>query len=148
ATATATLTPTATRTLTPAPTVSGAPLRLSYRTTDAIANDNQIKPQFRLTNTTSNMIALSRIKIRYYFTRDTAQPLVFSCDYAYAGCTNVTSRFVAISPAAATADFYMEVGFTTIAGNILGGGGSTGSLLTRINKADWSNFNENNDYSF
>ncbi|MFC8225402.1 glycosyl hydrolase family 5, partial [Streptomyces sp. NPDC057287] len=44
------------------------------------------------------------------------------------------------------ADGYLEVGFTGGAGT-LAAGASTGELQLRLNKSDWSNFNESDDYS-
>ncbi|MFD6422032.1 hypothetical protein ACFWEP_08630, partial [Streptomyces sp. NPDC060198] len=41
---------------------------------------------------------------------------------------------------------YLEVGFTGGAGT-LAAGASTGELQLRLNKSDWSNFSESDDYS-
>ncbi|MGW6208481.1 glycoside hydrolase family 6 protein, partial [Streptomyces sp. NPDC055089] len=53
---------------------------------------------------------------------------------------------VAVSSPKTGADRYLEVGFTGGAGT-LAAGASTGELQLRLNKSDWSNFNEANDYS-
>jgi len=47
----------------------------------------------------------------------------------------------------AGADHYLEVGFTSGAGSIAAGG-SSGEIQNRFNKSDWSNYNENDDWSF
>jgi hypothetical protein len=78
----------------------------------------------------SSAVNLSTLKVRYYFTRDTAQSLVFNCDYAMVGCGNLSGVFVAISPAKATADYYLEVSF---ASGTLAAKGDSGEIQLRFN---------------
>jgi hypothetical protein len=70
---------------------------------------------------------------------------MFDCDWSVMGCASITGTFGVISPAAATADYYLEIAFS--AGSIPANGQS-GEIQARIHKADWSNFNESNDFSF
>jgi len=132
---------------TPAPTMTppANPLTVQYKTGDTITNDSSIKPGLRIVNQTSSTVPMSELKIRYYFTRDSVQSLLFSCDYAIFGCANMTGSFTPIN--AVGADYYLEVGFTPGAGSIAPNSTTVG-IATRINKADWSVFNETNDYSF
>ncbi len=136
-------TPTPAPSLTPTP--AGPAFKLQYRTGDTVAIDSSVKPGFRILNQSSVAAPLSELTIRYYFTRDTNQALVFNCDYASFDCANVTGAFTTVSMAGA--DTYMEVGFTPAAGSVPANG-STFGIATRFNKADWSAFNENNDYSY
>ncbi|MNP61671.1 Endoglucanase 5 precursor [compost metagenome] len=46
-----------------------------------------------------------------------------------------------------SADYYIEISFNNGAGN-LAPGATTGEIQTRINKNNWSNYNELNDYSY
>ncbi len=108
--------------------------------------DNQIKPWFNIINLTSSSVPLSDFKIRYYFTKEAGGSMVWNCDWAVAGCGNITATFGTISPAVTGADSYVEVGFTS--GTIPGSMGSSGAIQARLNKSDWTNFNETNDYSF
>jgi hypothetical protein len=137
--------PTQSPTNTPVPTTSGPTLKLQYRTLDTLTTDNKIRPGIRIMNLTSSAVPWSQLKIRYYFTRDTNQTPVFTCDYAAFGCANVTGRFVTLS--ATGTDYYLEVGFTSGAGSIAANSTTLG-ISPRIHKADWSNFDESNDYSF
>lgn len=50
----------------------------------------QVQPVFEVVNTGSSSVALSNLTIRYWFTIDTNQPLVFTCFYATVGCNNIT----------------------------------------------------------
>jgi Cellulose binding domain/GDSL-like Lipase/Acylhydrolase family/Carbohydrate esterase 2 N-terminal len=145
-----TFTPTSTPTNTPIPPTNTPPpsaFRLQYATAGTVAVANQIKAQFKIFNQSGSSVPLSQFKIRYYFTRDTAQNMTFNCDYAGVGCANVTRSFVPISPALNGADYYLEIGFTTAAGNMAVNGNS-GSVTVRFNKNDWSTFNQSDDYSW
>jgi endoglucanase len=158
-TSTPTFTRTATRTNTPniptstptrTPTQSGtSSLKIQYRAADTNAGDNQIKPHFNILNTGTTSVALSELKIRYWFTREGSASQNFWCDWsAIAGsCSNLTGGFIQLSPARTGADFYLEVGFSAAAGSI-SAGGQSGEIQTRLSKSDWSNYTETGDYSF
>lgn len=148
-TSTPTATPTQTTTPTPTPTpVSGVSVTGYYRNGDQNAPmDNQIKPHLELYNTGSSTVNLSDFTIRYWFTIDSSAPLNYWCDYATLGCSVITAKFSPVSPARTGADYYLEIGFTSSAGS-LAAGANTGEIQNRFSKADWSNFNETNDYSY
>ncbi|GAA0383628.1 glycoside hydrolase family 9 protein [Paenibacillus motobuensis] len=122
-------------------------LKLQYHANDTNPNDNQIRAQFRIVNTGSESIALSNVKLRYYYTIDGDKPQEFHCDYAYVGSGNVNGNFVKMSPAAPGADYYLELSFSSGAG-VLAPGSSSGDIQVRFNKTDWSNYNESDDYSY
>jgi CubicO group peptidase (beta-lactamase class C family) len=130
-------------------TGSGPPasnLKVQYRVGDPGApTDNNIRPFLKIANTGTSSVALSTLKVRYWFTRDTAQSLQSACDWAAINCANVTRAFVPVT-GRPNADHYFEVGFT--GSGTIAAGGNTGEILLRINKADWSMFNENNDHSY
>lgn len=113
--------------------------------------DNNLKPHIRLINHTPEDIPLSELKIRYWYSLDSSdQGQTFNCDYSHFGCANLTSQFVHLASDSSnrnsTSDTYFEVGFSTSAGVIPGGG--QGDLYLRINKNDWRSYNESNDYSY
>ncbi|MCR8657947.1 glycoside hydrolase family 48 protein [Paenibacillus endoradicis] len=122
-------------------------LKVLYRTNDTNPNDNQFRPQFQIVNTGTQSVALSDVKLRYYYTIDGEQTQQFNADYAVVGSSNISGSFVKLNPAVSGADYYLEISFGSGAGS-LAPGASSGEIQIRINKTDWSNFNETNDYSY
>ncbi|MFF7340141.1 glycoside hydrolase family 48 protein [Streptomyces sp. NPDC008163] len=122
-------------------------VKVQYKNSDSSATDNQIRLGLQVVNTGSAPIDLSTVKVRYWFTAD-GGPSTFGtyCDYAALGSSTITHAVVAVSSPKTGADRYLEVGFAGGAGS-LAAGASTGEIQLRINKSDWSNFNEANDYS-
>ncbi|HMB24371.1 MAG TPA: cellulose binding domain-containing protein, partial [Anaerolineales bacterium] len=115
-------------------------------------NDNNLKPRIRLTNNTSEDIPLDQLKIRYWYSIDSDQPQIFSCDHTTipAGCGGLLGSFVRLPDGSgnrnAVSDTYVEIGFANAAGYF--SAGSQFEMYLRVNKADWSNYVETNDYSY
>ena len=142
-------TPTATPTPTPTPTPPpGTGLKARYRNNNpTVVSDNAITPWLQLVNGTTAPINIASAKLRYWFTKDTAGATVNTyCDYALLDCSKIAHVALPFSPVKPLADSYLEVGFA--AGTTLAAGGTTGDIQLRVHKADWSNFNETNDYSW
>lgn len=144
--------PTPPPTPTPIPSSGGtpagnAPIAVQYRAGDTNASDNQIKPLLQLVNNGSSSIPLNELTLRYWYTRDGNRTQNFFCDWAQLNCTNITARFGELTGAVDGADTYLEVGFSSGAGN-LGAGANSGEIQLRLAQDDWSNYNESNDYSF
>jgi hypothetical protein len=123
---------------------------VEYRATDTDPKNNHIKPHFNLKNIGNTAIPLHELSLRYWYSPDGNTPEQFHCDWATLGCSNITSKFsntVTGSVYEASQGTYIEIGFTSSAG-ILARGGQTGEIQARINKSDWSNYNELDDHSF
>ncbi|WP_281888242.1 cellulase family glycosylhydrolase [Paenibacillus sp. YYML68] len=118
-------------------------LVVHYRTADSSSSDNQLKPHFNIKNTGSTAVDLKNVKLRYYFTKDSASALSFHVDWAAVGSSLVKGAFVSAS--GTNTDTYLEVSFT---GGTIPAGGQSGDIQIRVHKNDWSNFNEDNDYSY
>lgn len=130
---------------TPTQAASGLTLEYADATTDATTNTP--RPHFEIVNGTGSSVSLSSLTIRYWYTADGTQTQQFACDYALAGCSNVTASFVSMANPTGTADTYLQIGFTSGAGSIAVNGNS-GDIQARFNKSDWSNYNQANDYSW
>lgn len=133
----------ATPTAVPAPS---GDLKIQYRTNDTSANDNQIRAHFKVVNNGDEAISLSDMKLRYYYTIDGDKSQQFNCDYAVVGSSNVSGSFVKLANAVTEADYYLEISFGPNAGT-LAPGADSGKIQIRINKSDWSNYAEADDYS-
>ena len=138
---------------TPTPTVGPATptpppstIKVQFYNQNTAATTNELYMDFQLVNTGTSAITLSTVTMRYWYTEDGTETQTFYCDYASVGTGNVTGTFVAISPTYATADTYLQIGFTSGAGSIAAG--ASVPVQTRASKSDWSNYTQTNDYSF
>ncbi|WP_246070398.1 lytic polysaccharide monooxygenase [Paenibacillus kobensis] len=124
-------------------TTTPSSLVVQYKTGDTNASDNQIKAHFNIKNTGTSALDLTTVKIRYYFTKDSSSNVNAFIDWAQVGNSNVK---VTVGTATGTnADTYVEISFTS---GSIAAGGQSGDIQVRLAKADWSNFNESNDYSY
>lgn len=114
---------------------------------------NQISGTYKVTNNGSKAIDLSQVKIKYYYTKDSNVNQDFHCYYSavyggvYRGITSaVKGTFISMNNAIDSADTYLEISFNKDAGML--NTNETVEIQTCINKQDWSNYNQRNDYSF
>jgi hypothetical protein len=127
---------------------AGDGLSVQYRTSATGAGADQAEPWFKVKNTGTSSVQLSSVKVRYYFKADSASATYrFACSWAAKGCSNVTGTFGSLANPTATADRYLEIGFTSGAG-LLAPGTDTGDLQLRFNQSTWASLNQSDDYSF
>ncbi|MER5410924.1 cellulose binding domain-containing protein [Streptomyces sp. NPDC002769] len=123
-------------------------IAVQYRTSASGATADQSEPWFKVRNTGSSTVQLSQVKIRYYFKADSASASYrFACSWAVKGCANITGTFGVLSNPTATADRYLEIGFTSAAGS-LAAGADTSDMQLRFYQANWQTLNQADDYSF
>ncbi|MFI6088420.1 cellulose binding domain-containing protein [Streptomyces sp. NPDC051218] len=109
---------------------------------------DQAEPWLRVKNTGTSAVALSGVKLRYYFKAESASATYrFACSWAVKGCGNITGTFGTLAHPTATADRYLEIGFTSGAGS-LAAGADSGDLQLRFHRSDWQSLNQHDDYSF
>jgi hypothetical protein len=110
-------------------------------------SDQHIRPYMRIVNSGTSSVKLSDLTLRYWFTVDsTASPeLQLWCDWATVGCDQINRAVRTISPALTGADRYIELTFNSTA--VLAAGAYT-EIQIRLNRADWGNFDETNDFSY
>ncbi|HEY9062756.1 MAG TPA: cellulose binding domain-containing protein [Pseudobacteroides sp.] len=106
---------------------------------------NQICPNFKIVNTDTNSIDLTKVAIRYYFTAEsTTETFNFWIDDASnISSLDIVGRFGIVNNAT-NADRYFELTFKkgTIPPN------SSVLIKSRFAKPDYSNFDQSNDYSY
>ncbi|WP_393101487.1 cellulose binding domain-containing protein [Streptomyces sp. LN325] len=127
---------------------AAAGIAVQYRTSASGATADQSEPWFKVRNTGSTTVQLSQVKIRYYFKADSASASYrFACSWAVKGCANITGTFGVLGHPTATADRYLEVGFTSAAGS-LAAGADTSDMQLRFYQSNWQTLNQADDYSF
>ncbi len=117
-------------------------LVLHYKNARVDAADNALNPHFEIVNNAADAVAYESLSIRYWFTSEGSNALNFWCDWAQLGTGNVQGNF-----GVAYGMNYLEITFNAAAGSLLGNS-SSGQIQNRVSKVDWSNFDENDDYSY
>ena len=129
------------------PAVTG-PTKVQDRSHDNDNPDNTLYALYQVVNGTASAVPLSSLTMRYWFTNESpSDPLEFDCDWAQVNCSNITARFVVLSPARSEANTYLEISFKASAGSVAAAQNS-GEIQTRIHHVNWSNFNTTETYSF
>ena len=113
-------------------------LIVQYRCMDPNPNINTIRAHFKIVNNTNENIPLSELAIRYYRSKEGSVDEAFWCDWVAFGNQHVSGSF--------TAD-YVQINIASGAGT-LNAGSSTSDIQCRINKVDWTNYDQSNDDSF
>ncbi|TGE03868.1 cellulose binding domain-containing protein [Hymenobacter fodinae] len=106
---------------------------------------NSISITLSLSNTGNQPLRYEDLKVRYWFSPEGTAPLNHTVDYAKLGAASITGQFAEAT--ATGAEAYLELGFQPTAGTLYPLS-RTGDIQYRITKADWSSFQEANDYSY
>ncbi|MFE2291448.1 cellulose binding domain-containing protein [Streptomyces sp. NPDC059452] len=123
-------------------------LVVQYRTTTSGATTYESEPWLKVRNAGSTSVPLSSVKVRYYFKADSASAAYrFACSWAVKGCANITGTFGTPASPTATADRYLEIGFTPGAGS-LAPGADSGDLQLRFHQTSWGPLLQSDDHSF
>jgi len=109
-------------------------------------SNSSINTFLNIVNEGNVPISYRDLSVRYWFTAEGTQNLNTFIDYAKLGNANVTGQFVR-NLDRNLGDTYMQLNVRPTAG-MLYPASNTGNIQYRIAKADWSKFNESNDYSF
>ncbi|NUK77774.1 family 16 glycosylhydrolase [Streptomyces lunaelactis] len=124
---------------------AGEQVKVQYR--QSSTGGDQAEPWFKVVNTGSSSVPLNQVRIRYYFKADAGASYTFACSWAVKGCANITGTFGTLAQTTATADRYLEIGFTAGAGS-LAPGADTGDMQLRFHRSNWQPLNQSDDYSF
>ncbi len=128
------------------PTAAKSNLKVEFYSYNTSNTSNTIYLNYRITNQDSLPIDLSKVRLRYYYTKDGEQSELFWCDWSTVGSTNVTGTVMEYVKPYTNSDCYLEIGFTSGAGKL--DPGVSIEVKSRLAKSDWTNYNQSNDYSF
>ncbi|GAA3990145.1 hypothetical protein GCM10022210_49560 [Mucilaginibacter dorajii] len=131
----------------PAAVIPLTSLNVFYQNQNTGTSGNAISTYLSVNNTGNVPVSFGDITARYWFTKDGTQNLNYWIDYAKKGSGNISGNFVPLTTALTGADTYLELAVNSSAGTLYPLS-SSGNIQYRITKADWSNFNEQNDYSY
>lgn len=101
---------------------------------------------FKVTNTSTEDIDISAIRLRYYYTLDSKISENFWCDWSSAGTDNVWIRATRMIVPQNKADSYFTISFGSESGTLKSG--ESVIVQVRFAKNDWSSFTQSNDLSF
>ncbi|MDI9874084.1 cellulose binding domain-containing protein [Flectobacillus rivi] len=117
-----------------------------YANSKSQPNSNTISTYLTLNNEGNSPVNYKDVKVRYWFTKDGSANLNTFFDYVQIGNAQVNGTFGSVSNKQG-ADSYFDLGFNATAG-VLYPLSNSGNINFRIAKTDWSNFNQNDDYSY
>lgn len=129
--------------------ISPEALQVRFRMPHTEAQSVDVKPEFVIVNRGSTAVPLSSMALTYWLSEGVAETgvndemLVFRCDWAAVGCSNVLGSFGRAESGAR----YLRLTFRETAGNIASGEDS-GEIKVRFNRADWTPMAPDGQYSF
>jgi hypothetical protein len=111
------------------------------------AESSNVAFAVRIVNDGPERLDLSRVELRYWFSAGdlAGREQIASVDWAEFGAENVRAEFVPIQ--AGEQDHYLRLQFTPGAGSVEPYH-TSGEVLLRFYRSDWSNYAQSNDYSF
>jgi hypothetical protein len=131
----------------PAPATPLTALSVSYQNQNQTSGGNTISTYLTINNTGNVPVAYGDVTVRYWFIEDGSQSMNYWIDYAVKGNNNISGKVVTLNTGLTGADHYFETAVKATAGTLYPLSNS-GNIQYRIAKADWSIFNEANDYSY
>lgn len=122
-------------------------LSVSYQNQNQTSGGNTISTYLSINNTGNVTVDYGDVTVRYWFMEDGSQSMNYWIDYAVKGTNNISGKIVTLNTPLTGADHYFETAVKATAGKLYPLSNS-GNIQYRIAKADWSGFNEANDYSY
>lgn len=122
-------------------------LRALYRAADAAERTTAISFGLRVQNDGRRPVELERLEIRYWLraSERRGSELRGEVDWAAVGAAHVAAALVPVS--ADGVDGYLRLTFDQLAGEVPGYA-TSGDIVVRLHRADWSELVQTNDYSF
>jgi len=127
-----------------------------YLNEQTSATNNYIKCTLSIFNNSGQSVPLTELTLRYYYTSEVTNPTTIDTNYAHASggqtyadlTSKITKKTVALTPATANANTYVELGFAGGSPNILSGDVAT-EVAWQIHENNYAqSYTQTNDYSF
>ncbi|MBN2535375.1 MAG: hypothetical protein JXB88_21030 [Spirochaetales bacterium] len=110
-----------------------------YKCGEPTLESSIIRPHINIVNRGDTGIALNDIVVRYFYTNEGLTPERFQIDYAVLGGSRIMINL----------EYgYAEISFPGVDMIIPPGGGETGEIQIKINRSDWTNYDQRDDFSF
>lgn len=110
-----------------------------YRCGETALESSVIKPHINIINYGETGVALKDIKVRYFYSNEGRSPERSQIEYAVLGGSRIL----------VTLEYgYAEISFPDVDLIIPPGGGETGEIQIKINKNNWTNYDQGDDFSF
>ncbi|TDN38862.1 cellulose binding domain-containing protein [Hymenobacter sp. UV11] len=126
----------------PTTVVPTTSLEVLAQNRNGYSRGNTISEYLNVRNTGNQPVNYADLKVRYWFSPEGAASLNYWFDWAQVGTSNVSGQV-----GQKGAEFYFETSFSPSLGQ-LAPLSSTGDVRFRLAKSDWSNFMEDNDWSY
>jgi len=117
-------------------------LLVSSQNRNGYSRGNTISTDLNVQNVGNVPVNYAGLKVRYWFSAEGSTSLRYSFDWAQVGASNVSGVV-----GQKGSDLYFETSFAPSLGQ-LAPLSSTGDVRFRLNKTDWTNFVEDNDWSY
>jgi endoglucanase len=130
----------------PAVQTAASPVAVTvkYHSDNPVALASETKADFIIANSGSQPLPLSQVELFYWISpQNAAQPFEFHCDWAAVGCENLVGDFHSSGSGIA----YLRLNFSP-SSPTLSAGADSGEIKIRFNHPDWSEFRQDQDYSF
>jgi hypothetical protein len=125
-----------------APVVASLAFKGYSENRNAAVSTNALQLGLQVNNLSNVPVAYQDLSVRYWLTPDGTSPMTAAVTYAPIGAANTT-----LTTGQKGTNAYLELRFSPSLG-MLAPLNNTSESLLQINKADWSNFNQANDYSY
>lgn len=119
-------------------------LKVLYKNNTPQETANSVQHDVKLVNVGEKPIDLSKVKLRYWFTKEPAARQEAHIYWASMGTSKVTTRFVPHPYREKEADYYLELGFT---GGTLAPGAEA-EIKLGFNTENWADYYQANDYTY
>jgi endoglucanase len=117
---------------------------VKYHSDNPVALARETKADFVIANSGSQPLPLSQVELFYWISpQQDSQSWEFHCDWAAIGCENLVGDFHADSGGSP----YLRMHFTG-ASPVIPAGADSGEIKIRFNRSDWSEFRQDQDYSY